>query len=58
MNIQVRICPKCKEVYIITTDLSGENNNTEICAPCDLEETLETFICWDRTEEKKSNRRV
>jgi ribosomal protein L40E len=38
-----RICPRCGESYTGYPALSRQNNETEICSECGMEQAIEAF---------------
>ena len=45
------ICPKCKKEIVGYPAISREDNKTEICSACGLEEAFEDF--WKEVKKEK-----
>ena len=41
---EIRRCPKCKKEFTEYPALSREDNETEICPECGIEEAVEAFV--------------
>ncbi len=58
MDIQLHICPKCKKAFTEGPALSRDDKSG-ICFDCcikEMYESLEEFICQDRSGEKQNRK--
>ena len=56
MNAKVRVCPRCHRKYVGYPALSREDNKTEICSECGIEEALECWFGGAIKKEEKSKK--